>query len=105
MRRRSGSGRPRACTISHCRPGCWPRPPAIPEEQELSRVITRCRASFVKTSRPLAEGESDWPAYGDARAYLHFDDHPSARIETLNGYKLHEKVVCRLRVAGNLAWL
>lgn len=85
-------------------PAYWPRPPATPEEEGLSRAMTRYWASFVKTGRPLAEGESDWPAYGDAQAYLHVDDRPAARVKTQNSYELHEEVVCRLRASGDLAW-
>src|SRR5690606_40261059 len=82
----------------------WPRQPATTEEEGLSRAISRNWSSFVKTGRSLAEGESDWPAYGDTRDYLALEDRPLARVKTRNGYDLHEEVVCRLRAAGDLAW-
>lgn len=85
-------------------PAYWPRPPQTPEEQSLSRAMTEYWAHFVKTGRPTATNQPDWPVYGDVRAYLAFEDHPVNRRKANNGYDLHEEVVCRLRVSGNQAW-
>lgn len=85
-------------------PAYWPRPPATPEEEGLSQAMTSYWANFVKTGRPAAVSHTDWPAYGEARAYLALEDQPVARQKTNNGYDLHEEVVCRLRAAKDQAW-
>lgn len=85
-------------------PAYWPRPPATAEEERLSRAMTQYWASFVKTGRPVAHSQSDWPAYGETRAYLALEDRPVARAQTQNGYDLHEEIVCRLRAQGDQAW-
>ena len=86
-------------------PAGWPKPPRSSAEMRLSQAVQAYWASFVKTGRPVAPGQPDWPAYGETRAYMAFEDapHPSARLMP-GMYELHESVVRRRRAQGHTPW-
>jgi para-nitrobenzyl esterase len=81
--------------------GTPPRWPKVPEsDRQLSDAMIGYWASFAK-SGTTGQG---WPAYGDARNYMHFADTPQAKARLMPGmYEQYEAVVCRRRAAG-VAW-
>ena len=85
-------------------PPHWPKIPAAPEEAALSEAMLDYWSSFARSSRPHAANAPDWPAYGDAKAYMDFTDapHPAARLFS-GMYALHEEAVFR-RLNAGLAW-
>jgi len=86
-------------------PPHWPKPPATGEEAALSDAMVGYWTSFARTGAPTAAGESSWPAYGSAGAYMAFEDRPRPRTDLMPGmYALQEAVVCRRRAQGNMAW-
>jgi para-nitrobenzyl esterase len=86
-------------------PPLWPKVPATPEETRLSRAIAGYWSSFARTGRPQAAGEPDWPAFGSTGAYVAFTDAPHLSDGLLPGmYEFHERVVCRCRASGDIAW-
>ncbi|MBW4053228.1 MAG: carboxylesterase family protein [Proteobacteria bacterium] len=83
-------------------PPLWPKIPASPREAALSGAMIGYWTSFARSGRPQAPL---WPAYGSARAYMHFTGAPHPRTHLLPGmYRLNEEVVCRRVAAGNLPW-
>jgi para-nitrobenzyl esterase len=91
-------------TISQT-PPAWPKPPASPQEARLSAAMVDYWASFVRTGRPTAQGQPDWPAYGAAHAVMDFADapHPATHLQP-GVFELHEEVVCRRRATGTQPW-
>ncbi len=85
-----------------------PRWPAIPDtetEHALSEAMRGYWLSFARDGVPTAEGQPDWPPYGETRAYMAFEEGPTVRERLMPGmYELHEGVVCRRRVAGGIPW-
>lgn len=85
-----------------------PRWPAIPEtegERGLSQAMMAYWASFARTGAPVAPNQPDWPAYGEGRFYMAFEETPVVRDHLMPGmYETHEAVVCRRRAAGGIAW-
>jgi para-nitrobenzyl esterase len=85
-----------------------PRWPAIPEtegERGLSQAMMAYWASFARTGTPVAPNQPDWPAYGEGRFYMAFEETPVVRDHLMPGmYETHEAVVCRRRSAGGIAW-
>ncbi len=85
-----------------------PRWPAIPDtavEHDLSAAMRAYWGSFARTGVPAAPNQPDWPAYGEARAYMNFEAAPVAREKLMPGmFETHEAVVCRRRVAGDIPW-
>jgi para-nitrobenzyl esterase len=86
-------------------PPAWPKAPMAPSETRLSDAMVGYWTSFALTGKPTAAGAPAWPAYGAAEAYMAFTDAPHPATHALAGaYALHEAVVCRRRVSGDLAW-
>lgn len=85
-------------------PRYWPPVPQDARERRLSDAMLGYWAAFARDGLPRAPGEQAWPAYGEDRAYMAFEDAPRPRAGPPNGYALHEAVVCRRRAAGGLAW-
>jgi para-nitrobenzyl esterase len=86
-------------------PAGWPKPPASSVEIRLGAAIQGYWASFVKMGAPVAAGHPAWPAYGEGRAYMAFEDAPRARTGLMPGmYELHEEVVRRRRAQGATPW-
>ena len=86
-------------------PQFWPAIPRTGREARLSSIMLDYWASFAADARPRAEGAPDWPAHGEARAFIRFAD-AEARAEThlMPGmFELHEEAVCRRKAAGE-AW-
>ena len=85
-----------------------PRWPAIPDtetEASLSAAMRAYWLSFARDGVPSAPGQPAWPAYGEARSYMAFEDGPVVRERLMPGmFELHEAVVCRRRVAGGIPW-
>lgn len=85
-----------------------PRWPAIPEtatEAGLSDAMRAYWSSFVRFGTPSAPGQVDWPAYGQNRSYMAFEERPVAGERLMPGmYELREAEVCRRRVTGGTPW-
>jgi para-nitrobenzyl esterase len=86
-------------------PPHWPKIPATPQEAAYSEAMIDYWTSFVRSGKPQAAGQPDWPSFGSAGGYMHFAETPRAEQNLLPGmYELHEQVVCRRRAAGGPAW-
>lgn len=86
-------------------PPRWPAIPNTDEEASLSAAMRSYWLSFARDGAPTAPGQPAWPAYGEARSYMAFEEGPVARERLMPGmYELHEAVVCRRRVAGGIPW-
>ena len=86
-------------------PPYWPKVPANPRETRLSDAMIGYWTSFMRTGRPQAAGEPDWPAFGAKGAYMAFEDVPTPSQDLFPGmYALDEEVVCRRRVSGDQPW-
>ncbi|NML08250.1 carboxylesterase family protein [Sphingomonas sp. G-3-2-10] len=86
-------------------PQYWPKVPDTAAERQLSDAMVDYWTSFAKTGVPAAAGQSAWPAYGETRAYMYFAGAPRAATHLLPGmYELSEKVMCRRRAKGGIAW-
>lgn len=85
-------------------PAIWPAIPNTDAEKRMSNAMLDYWATFARAGRPQAEGEAEWPVYGEDRAYMAFEDLPRGRSGLANGYELHEAVVCRRRAEGGIAW-
>jgi para-nitrobenzyl esterase len=86
-------------------PPHWPKVPDTAQERSFSNAMIGYWSSFARTGRPQAAHEPDWPAFGTTGAYMAFKKAPQPSDHLLPGmYELNEEVVCRRRVAGNIAW-
>lgn len=86
-------------------PPRWPVAPDTPVEHRLSAAIMAYWGSFARSGVPTAPDQPDWPAYGQARAWMAFEEAPVVRERILPGmFELREAEVCRRRVAGNMPW-
>ncbi|MBU1271582.1 MAG: carboxylesterase family protein [Alphaproteobacteria bacterium] len=86
-------------------PPRWPTIPYTSEESRLSDAMVSYWASFVRGQAPHADGAPAWPPYGDAGAYLRFDDRPTVGTDLFPGmFELHEAAVERRRNAGDQPW-
>lgn len=86
-------------------PPRWPAIPDTPTERGLSDAMMAYWASFARTGAPTAPEQPDWPAYGDSRTYMAFEEGPVVREGLMPGmFETHETVVCRRRVAGGIPW-
>jgi para-nitrobenzyl esterase len=84
-------------------PAGWRKPPASSVELRLTQAIQGYWADFVKTGAP--GGSPAWKSYGEARAYMAFEDAPVAKTRLMPGmYALHEEVVRRRRAEGDTPW-
>jgi para-nitrobenzyl esterase len=85
-----------------------PRWPAIPDtaaEHSLSAAMRGYWTSFARSGTPTAPGQAAWPAYGQNRGYMAFEEGPVARERLMPGmYELREAEVCRRRVTGGTPW-
>jgi para-nitrobenzyl esterase len=85
-----------------------PRWPAIPDtatETGLSDAMRGYWTSFARSGTPRAPGQVDWPAYGQARRYMAFEEGPVVGERLMPGmFELRETEVCRRRVAGGTPW-
>jgi para-nitrobenzyl esterase len=83
----------------------WPKIPVTPEQARLSAAMVGYWSSFVKTGKPRAANEPDWPAFDSKDAYMGFKDVPQPGENLMPGmYELNEQVVCRRRASGDVAW-
>lgn len=83
----------------------WPKIPTTSQDMELSNAMIGYWSSFVRTGRPQAAHEPDWPLFGATGAYMDFTDAPHRADHLLPGmYELNEQVVCRRRASGDQAW-
>ncbi|MDE2163692.1 MAG: carboxylesterase family protein [Alphaproteobacteria bacterium] len=86
-------------------PPLWPKVPQTPEQRKLSDAMIGYWTSFVRTGKPVAANEPDWPAYGSTSAYMDFTDAPHPAEHVLPGmYKFNEEVVCRRWASGDQGW-
>ena len=86
-------------------PPRWPAIPDTVQEASLSAAMRSYWLSFARDGVPAAPGQPVWPAYGEARNYMAFEEGPVVRERLMPGmYELHEAVVCRRRVAGGIPW-
>jgi para-nitrobenzyl esterase len=86
-------------------PPLWPKIPADAREQGLSEAMIGYWTSFAKTGAPTAPNAPVWPAFDDAKSYMHFTDTPQPATDPLPGmFELNEAVVCRRIKAGDQAW-
>ena len=85
-------------------PKLWPKIPSTQEEKTMSDAMADYWASFVRSGRPQATNEPDWPAYDTNGAYMHFTQAPQPSDHLMPGmYKLTDKTVC-IHHANNLSW-
>jgi len=83
----------------------WPKIPAEPAEQSLSKAMMDYWASFAATGKPTARNQPDWPAYGLTRAYMRFAGTPLPEQGLMPGmFELNEEVMCRRRASGSAPW-
>lgn len=86
-------------------PPLWPKVPDTAEQRKLSDAMIGYWTSFVRTGKPVAASEPDWPAYGSAGAYMAITDGPHASEHLMPGmYKFNEEVVCRRYESGDEGW-
>lgn len=86
-------------------PPLWPKIPDDQREHGLSDAMTAYWASFAKTGTPVAPDAPAWPAFGDAKDYLHIAATPQPATDPLPGmYELNEAVVCRRILHGDQPW-
>jgi para-nitrobenzyl esterase len=86
-------------------PPAWPKIPDTDAERQLSAAMLDYWTSFARSGKPQAANAPDWPAYGPSASYMAFTDAPRPAQRLMPGmYELHEEVVCRRRVQGNLPW-
>jgi para-nitrobenzyl esterase len=86
-------------------PPLWPKVPDTAAEHALSAAVMDYWTSFARTGRPQAAGSPRWPAFGKEKAYMHFARSPEPAANLMPGmYQLNERVVCRRRRAGDVAW-
>jgi len=86
-------------------PPLWPKVPDRGGERALSEAMLDYWASFATTGTPRSRGAAEWPAFGSARAYLHFRDTPRAERQLMPGmFELNEELMCRRKAAGNIGW-
>ena len=86
-------------------PPNWPKVPDTAAEKALSSAMVDYWASFARSGAPSAAGQPQWPAYGDARNYMAFEDVPKPKTHVFPGmYEFNEQVVCRRRAAGGIPW-
>jgi para-nitrobenzyl esterase len=86
-------------------PPLWPKVPATAEQARLSDAMIGYWTSFVRTGRPQAASQPDWPAFGSTASYMAFKETPQPADHLLPGmYEFNEEVVCRRRAIGNIAW-
>ena len=86
-------------------PPNWPKVPNTAEEREFSNDMIGYWTSFARTGRPQAAHAPDWPAFGPTGSYMAFKNAPQPSDHLFPGmYEFNEQVVCRRRVAGNIAW-
>jgi para-nitrobenzyl esterase len=86
-------------------PPNWPKIPDTAEEARFAEAMVGYWSSFVQDGQPTAAGGPDWPAYGSSRSFMLLGDTPQPSNHMLPGmYELHERVVCRRRASGEVAW-
>lgn len=86
-------------------PPAWPKPPDSAAERRFGEAVLGYWAAFVKDGVPSATGHPAWPAYGEARAYMAFEDQPRPKTRLMPGmYELNEEVVRRRRAQGDTPW-
>lgn len=86
-------------------PPHWPKVPDNPQQRKFSDAMVQYWTSFARTGHPQAENQPDWPGYGLADSYMAFKKTPQPSDHLLPGmYEFNEQVVCRRRVAGDIAW-
>jgi para-nitrobenzyl esterase len=86
-------------------PKLWPKIPTTPEEAKLSDAMLDYWASFVRTGKPIAANEPDWPAFDSTTSYMNFTDAPHPAEHLMPGmYHLNEEVMCRRHATGSVAW-
>ncbi|RYY29398.1 MAG: carboxylesterase family protein [Sphingomonadales bacterium] len=84
----------------------WPKIPDTPAEHALSKTMIDYWTSFAATGTPVSAGAPTWESFGTKRSYMHFADVPKAETGLMPGmYELHETVMCRRRMAGNIPWM
>jgi len=86
-------------------PPLWPKIPDDLTERKLAGAMGDYWASFARSGRPQAKGQSDWPDYSDDAGFLHIAEAPKAGHRLFPGTAaLHEAVMCRRRAAGDIPW-
>ena len=86
-------------------PPHWPKVPPTAAEAELSQDMIDYWSSFARTGAPKARHAPAWPPFGASGAFMAFKDVPQPGAGLFPGmYALQEQVVCRRRLAGDLAW-
>lgn len=83
----------------------WPKLPDTAAERKLSDAMLGYWVSFARTGVPAASGQPAWPAYGQDRAYMAFEDMPAPKAHLMPGmYEFNERIVCRRRAKGGIPW-
>ena len=86
-------------------PAFWPKVPAEPAELQLSDAMMTYWSAFARTGTMQGANLPRWNAYATERAYMTFANVPQPGARLPPGmYELHEQVVCRRRVQGNISW-
>ena len=96
---------PYALGTADATPPHWPEIPDTDAERRLAAAMLGYWTAFARDGVPSAAGAPVWPAYGDARGYMHFDGTPQQGEHLMPGmFELVETVVCRRRAQGDLPW-
>jgi len=83
----------------------WPKIEATAAEARFSKAMGDYWAAFARGETPTAAGQPAWPAYGQARSYMAFEDLPRPKARLMPGmYELNEAVVARRRAQGGVPW-
>lgn len=86
-------------------PPRWPAIPATAAEAALSNAMGEYWSSFAHTGLPQASGHSGWPTYLPYGQHVIFADQPRVATGALEAaFALHDEVVRRRMVAGDIPW-
>jgi para-nitrobenzyl esterase len=86
-------------------PPLWPKVTHTPREENMAEAMLDYWSSFARDAKPRAANAPDWPAYGSAKAYMHFGDKPGPAEDMFPGmYEMHEEAVCRRKVSNAAPW-
>jgi para-nitrobenzyl esterase len=83
----------------------WPQPPQSSVESELAEGMMSYWTSFVRTGRPKASGEPDWPRYTrQQHNYLDIDERPAATRDLTPAAFAFASTLVDERIRQGQAW-
>lgn len=83
----------------------WPQPPPSSAESDLAEGMMSYWTSFVRTGRPTAAGEPDWPRYTrQQHSYLDIDARPTAARDLTPAAFAFASALVDERIRQGLPW-